>query len=202
MRRRKNLVVSAIAMAMFSIAGDSHSKDVPKENGLADLVEKMEKKYAAFGKTADEILSHDDPEVFDALCWHLGRKATAKGKSSLTPTELKLLAVCDLDGEVNNGGFDQYFSNSAGDDAADALVVLKDMGAVKTAALLAKAMAVFPSSKPPADRFKRQEVMEKIQDRSEAVWDKCDDAYYKLGENLRPLSLACARKHKAEIVLP
>jgi len=63
-------------------------------------------------------------------------------------------------------------------------------------------MAVFPAGKPPRDRFKRQEAMRQIEAQSKPVWDKCDSEFYKLTERISDLSLAYAKKKRAEILLP
>ncbi len=166
----------------------------------------FEKEYGSFGKTTGEILSHDGSnevsKVLGALQYRIGQKADAHGERSLTDTERKLLAANEVGAEVNNGGFDQYFFNSSGDSAESALAGLKEMGASGAASLLDRAMAVFPGGKPPADRFKRQDAMEQIASQSKPVWEKCDSEFYKLTESITDLSLAYAKKNKAEIVLP
>jgi hypothetical protein len=162
----------------------------------------FEKQYGVMGKTTEEILGHENATnaftVLGALHYRMGQK----DESRLTDTERRLLAAYWVDAEVNNGGFDQYLFNSAGDNAEAALAGLKDMGAVGAARLLKQAMAVFPGGKPPADRCKRQEVMEQIGSQSMPVWSKCDDEFYKLTEQLSDLALAYAKKNRADIVLP
>ncbi|MEW6304801.1 MAG: DMP19 family protein [Verrucomicrobiota bacterium] len=165
-----------------------------------------EREYGPLGSTTDEILSHENDDkkgnVLGALFYRIGLKAESRGESSLTETERRLCAAHGLDGEVNNGGFDQYFFNSTGDAAETALAGLKDMGATAAAALLERAMAVFPGGKPPVDRERRQEEMEKIESRSKPVWDQCDREFYDCKEDISELCLAYARKKRAEIVLP
>jgi hypothetical protein len=90
----------------------------------------------------------------------------------------------------------------AGNNAETALAGLREMGAAGAARLLERALAVFPGGKPPADRFKRQEVMQQIAAQSKPVWSQCDSEFYKLTEDLGGLSLAFAKKKRAEIVLP
>ena len=162
----------------------------------------FEKQYGALGKTTEEILGHENATnaftVVGALRYRIGQKS----ESRLTDTERRLLAAYWVEAEVNNGGFDQYFFNSAGDNAEAALAGLRDMDAAGAAGLLERAMAVFPGGKPPADRFKRQAVMEQIANESKPVWSKCDDEFYKLTERLSDLSLAYAKKKRAEIILP
>ncbi len=58
----------------------------------------------------------------------------------------------DLEREVNNRGFSQYFLNSSGDNAHETVLSLKAIGADKTADLLQKAIDQFPSKTVSKDR--------------------------------------------------
>ncbi len=172
----------------------------------AKLALREEKKYGPLGKTTDEILSHerDDKkdDVYFALLWRIGQKIDRNGWDHLTDTERRLVAVQALEGEVLNGGFDQYFFNSTGNDAEVALAGLKDIGAKIAASLLERAMAVFPGGRPPADRQQRWKAMDQIKSSSKPVWEKCDDEFYKFQEDLSQMSLAYARTNRAQIILP
>jgi len=190
------VIVAVVAIVVFAVP---RWKQAQRAKKFEDY---FEKQYGALGKTTEEILGHENATnaftVLGALHYRIGQKAEAR----LTDTERRLLAAYWVEAEVNNGGFDQYFFNSAGDNAEAALAGLRDMGAAGAAGLLERAMAVFPGGKPPADRFKRHEVMEQIASQSKPVWSKCDDEFYKLTERLSDLSLACAKKKRAEIILP
>jgi len=199
----KNAILLTLAIAFVAVFTIPRLKHTGRARKVDDW---FEKQYGALGKTTEEILSHESTtnafEVLGALHWRIGQKADARGESSLTDTERKLLAAYWLEAEVNNGGFDQYFFNSAGDNAEAALAGLKEMGASGAAALLERAMAVFPGGKPPPDRFKRQDAMEKVANQSKPVWDKCVDEFYKLKESISDLSLTYAKQKRTEIVLP
>lgn len=162
-----------------------------------------EKTFGPLGKIIDEILSHENSNpiqtILGAIDYRIGQKIEKQGEASLTETEKKFHAVYWLQGDVNNDGFDGYFFNTAGNDAETALVGLRDIGAFKAIELLEQAMAIFPGGKPPADRFKRQEVMDKITSQSESVWEKCGNEFCKLPEQL---SLAYVKQKKAEFVFP
>jgi hypothetical protein len=161
---------------------------------------------ASQSKTTDEILSHDtgakDFNVLGVLLGRIDLKAQARGETGLTETEHRLLAVYSLEAAVNNGGFAQFFFDSAGNRAEAALTGLKEMGAAGAAALLKRTMAVFPGGQPPADQSKRQKVMQQIAAQSKPVWSQCDSEFYKFNESIRDLSLAYAKKKRAEIVWP
>jgi len=166
----------------------------------------LEKEYGAYGKTTEEILSHEIGknwrDVFGALEWRITQKSEARGESSLTETERQIVAAYWVELEVGNGGFDQYFNNSAGDSAATALAGLKAMGATAAAAILERAMAVFPGGKPPADRGQRGKIMEEIDAKATPIWNKCDKDLDELKVDIAASCLAYAKKKRAEIILP
>jgi hypothetical protein len=54
-----------------------------------------------------------------------------------------------LEGEVNNGGFDQFFYNSAGNNTADTILALQAIGAARTADIVKRAAAMFPGGGMP-----------------------------------------------------
>jgi hypothetical protein len=196
------VIVAVAVMPMFAIPF-MQWRLAQRDKQIGDSYEKL---YGALGKTTEEILSRENPTngliVFGALQWRIGQKADAHGEGCLTDTERRLLAVSWVETVVNTEGFDEYFLNSAGDNAEAALAGLKDMGADDAAALLERAMAVFPGGMPPADRSKRQTAMEGIASQSKPVWDKCDEEFYKLKDSIDNLSLAYAKRKRTEIVLP
>jgi hypothetical protein len=165
-----------------------------------------QKNYGPLGTTADEILSHENDQyktnVFPALLWRLNQKIEKKGWENLTDTERQIIAVQALRGAVYDGGFSEYFFESWGGDAAVAKAGLDAIGATNSAVILQRALAVFPGGNAPTDRQRRWDVMDKIEAQSGPVWNKCDKEFYDSKEDLDALSLAYARKNKAEIILP
>jgi hypothetical protein len=73
-----------------------------------------------------------------------------------------------MEAEVNNGGFDQFFYNSAGDNTAETIQALETIGAFTMADILKRAVAKFPGGMPPKDRFARQEILLQISPDAEA----------------------------------
>jgi hypothetical protein len=164
----------------------------------ASLYAFAEREYGSLGTTTDEIFNHEDSKILGALNYRIGQKAVAR----ITEPELRLLAVYCLWGEVHNGGFDQYFFNSSGNDSEAALAGLKELGAPAAAALLERAMYAFPGGKPPADRKQRVALMAKLRKKAEGVWEQCDKEFYALKEDLSQLMLTYAKQKRDEIVLP
>lgn len=84
------------------------------------------------------------------------------GIDALLPPEQRYIALYWLVGDVMNGGFHQYFSNSSGDLAPLALQGLKEVGASKTLNILEHAMAVFPPGAYSSNRERREEGLKAI----------------------------------------
>ncbi len=91
------------------------------------------------------ILNRERHESASARHWRaLVQRAfaTAEGFKSLTPEEQTYYAVCLLEGEVYNGGFEQYFTNSSADCCAKAVEGLTELGASDSLRILLQAKAL------------------------------------------------------------
>lgn len=209
------VVVLAIAAGLvFALTKRHQQRQADRMNATVelgqDISEKLEasaaNKYPALGATADEILSHDNDnlkdEMLNALIWRLDHKIETRGWTNLTQVEQHIVAVYAMEGEILDGGFNQYFFNSTGEDAEIALAGLEEMGATSAVGLLERAMQQFPGGKPPADTEKRREVMTQIEATARPIWNNCDSEYYDRKEDTYALCLAYAKKNKANIHLP
>ena len=67
--------------------------------------------------------------------------------------------VTDLEDEVNNGGFHQYFYNSSGDNTAETIQALETIGAFAVADIVRRAASKFPGAMPPKDRNLRLDML-------------------------------------------
>ena len=100
-------------------------------------------------------------------------------------TEIAKL-IENLEAEVNNGGFDQFFYNSAGDDTEGIIRALETIGAVTTAEIVRRAAAKFPGGMPPKDRFQRQDALLQISPDSDA-FEELDGEFYGYPDDLSEL---------------
>ncbi|WP_052737539.1 DMP19 family protein [Grimontia sp. AD028] len=91
--------------------------------------------------------------------------------------------IDELEREVNNGGFDQFFFNSAGDFTQETIAALECINAHHTANLLKQAAMRFPKGMPSSNRFERQEELESI---SEGFGD-LDNAFYEYKDDISGL---------------
>ena len=91
----------------------------------------------------------------------VGKVTPADGFSKLTVPEQRFFAVRVLVGEVYNGGFDQYFFNSAADCYPSAVEGLLELGASHSLRLLRKAKeAVFGDDRLILETEKRRMLLQ------------------------------------------
>jgi hypothetical protein len=103
----------------------------------------------------------------------------------------------ELEREVNNGGFDQYFWNSSGMYANETLETLKLIGANKTADILKAAIDPFPDKQVPIDRDVRDEIVESIRDANAEKWEDLDQRFFKYEDDLNALNIAFVKSNRA-----
>ena len=126
---------------------------------------------------------------------------TPEGFSGLALAEQHYYAVSVLQGEVCNGGFDQYFGNSSGEHCANACAGLLELGATQTLALLEEARHLLFGTQPvPSDQGLRQLSMPTYADEPdlecEAALDALDTRFYLDTEHLNERLLKYAREHR------
>lgn len=103
----------------------------------------------------------------------------------------------NLEKEVNNGGFSQYFINSSGDFAHETVLSLRAIGADKTAEILQQAIDQFPNKRVPKDREERIRMVEKIEPKANDEWNRLDSKFFEYQDDLSLLNLDFVRKHKS-----
>jgi len=117
----------------------------------------------------------------------------------LTTPEKVFVSIWELESEVNNGGFHQYFFNSSGDNARHCVSALESIGAMNFAALVKQANSVFENGEPPADSGIRQPQIEKFSDDQKKFLDELDQKFFKYPDNLTELLFDFVTKNQAEI---
>lgn len=135
----------------------------------------------------DYVLERIDPWI---------TKYISSGPQALSLLEAVGVGVWMLDAEVNNGGFDQYYFNSAGDLAIQTVEALRTVGAVKSAVLLACANNEFPEALPPIDRTERQRVLDEV--REIARFAALEREFYRDEENRISLLASFLKLHAGD----
>lgn len=122
---------------------------------------------------------------------------TNLGYTGLSYAEKKYFAVGLLEGEVYNGGFDQYFHNSSSDYYSDAEVGLEEIGAMQSLSLLRQAkQIVFGDAAIPEDTEQRREILlQRDFDSYAKQLDELDRLFWEDPDELGERSESFARKH-------
>ena len=106
----------------------------------------------------------------------------------------------ELEREVNNGGFNQYFLNSSGDYSHETVKSLLAIKAYKTVELLQKAIDQFPDKKVPNNRERRLEIVGQIEERANPIWEQLDQTFFEYADNLNALNMEFIRQHRDNFI--
>jgi hypothetical protein len=196
------LILAASIAHATSTAGQKDPAQKDEEPPEVRYAAMLEAEYGPLGTTTEQILSRESTHAPATIVGALVYRLRAKSPEKLTPVERKLLAVADLRDEVNNGGFQQYFANAAGDRWALAQQAFREMGATALSKVMQRALSVFAGSKPPASLEARQKAIVLAGKRAEAVWGGCDDAFYLGEEGFADHILGYVKRYRAQIKLP
>ena len=82
------------------------------------------------------------------------------GYDALLPEERDFILVWWLEAEASNGSLHQYFANSTGDSAIDALAALDRIGAQCAANVFRDALKLFGDGPYPTDRTQRSKALD------------------------------------------
>jgi hypothetical protein len=123
--------------------------------------------------------------------------ATEDGFARLSALEQKYYVACCLQGEIYNGGLEQFFANSAGEHYERAVAVLEELEAPASLALLRKAKRLlFEDETVPIDMASRRVHIDRTASgaRTEQL-DALDAAYYEDPDDLDDRIVRFARRH-------
>lgn len=119
------------------------------------------------------------------------------------PIGLRMLyTTWEVEAEVNNGGFDQYFWNTEGMFSQMALKNFRLVGAKQYASLLERAIAV---EKEVAAIMKKHEdegtLDAYLESQQDSRWDTLGSEFYSLKEDLSALRVKYIRSHLDEFIV-
>jgi len=139
-----------------------------------------------FGKKVEKILKGKNGQ--DALIEidNLLTPIFYETPEELTPQEKNIVYIEELEREVNDGGFNQYFINTSGDYVKETLEALKIIGSKIFFELLQKAVNKFPNGTVPQDRDERIDIVNVIDENIE-LWEDLDEEFYNYEEDIYTL---------------
>ncbi len=116
-------------------------------------------------------------EVFN---FYDGRDKWRESIREIPEKAVNLFAVHWLHAEVYNGGFDQYFFNSTGTSAPEAVRGFAAIGMAEVAELVTEAMKALGNPYPDESTDQRRDKLEQIED--ETALSRFDDPFYELAD--------------------
>ncbi len=131
------------------------------------------------------VLHADDPwgEIIDEMWFELKTPYEPDPRlAELTPGQRALYALRWTVWEVSNGGFHQYFWNSTGYLAPEAIEGAELLGAQRYAEVIRHAAAIFPDEATLRDIDRRQEILDGDGDDGPLTkrLAELDEAFYRL----------------------
>jgi hypothetical protein len=118
----------------------------------------------------------------------------------MTLGEQTAFCVDELEREVNNGGFEQFFLNSSGDYAQSVVDSLRRIGAAQAAELVEEAILLFGAAAPAADRDQRTAQMKSLGAAARDRWTILTKAFFKYPDNLAELLRRYVETNKSEFL--
>ncbi|MBN1510516.1 MAG: DMP19 family protein [Phycisphaerae bacterium] len=122
---------------------------------------------------------------------------------SWTPGKRMLYATSQMEGEVNNGGFVQYFWNTENEFSQMALEGLQLIGAQKHADLMQRAMQIYKEEESQYFQHRTGDSIESLeQAEKNSALNRVDAEFYELTEDLTALRVKFVREHLDEFATP
>lgn len=134
-------------------------------------------------------------EAFDRAC----SRYSGSNFDQLDEADKILVTIWGLEGDVNNGGFDQYYFNSSGDLAFHAPVALRRIGAHQMAKIIDDANKLFGPNGPARTLDEREAQLLAIAPNGSEPhrWDEVTRAFQSYPDDISALLAAFleARSH-------
>jgi hypothetical protein len=112
------------------------------------------------------------------------------------PEQRVFSAIWALESQVNNGGFVQYFVSHDGDTATFAAQALLEIGALRCAAIVSKAVKVVaPNGVLPAAQTDREDLIESLPPEALEQLEVSDSEFFAYPDNLTELLYEYVHKH-------
>jgi hypothetical protein len=106
-----------------------------------------------------------------------------------------------LEGDVNNDGFDGFFSFS-GAEAAETIAALEAIDAHGTAAIVRRACARFPDGMPPKDKEVRRALLLELVNPDGGAFEAADADFLRYDDDLEALVGAYESRYAAPRDIP
>jgi len=152
-------------------------------------------------QTIQQLIAMKESHRIDSLVLAVEQAVDRKPRTEISNAERVVLAVEALEREVNNGGYQQFFTNSSCEFTAFIVEALQLIGCPKCAAITADAIRELDLP----DNFDAKAVEEAASGLSEEIAEKigaCDSRYYENDESIDVRLFEYIEQHVDEIHIP
>jgi len=104
-------------------------------------------------------------------------------------------AIWELESQVNNGGFLQYFQSTGGHTINVAPRALRAIGAARSADIVDRALAVVGADGLPDDQASREQLIGALDEPSLGALEALDREFFAYPDNLTDLLFEFVRSH-------
>ena len=112
------------------------------------------------------------------------------------PEQRIFSAIWALESQVNNGGFAQYISSHNGDTASAAPWALREIGALRCADIVTRALkTASPTGVMPASREGREALVDSLSSQARKKLEALDNEFFSYPDNLTDLLYMYISKH-------
>ena len=169
-----------------------------------DLEEQIVKGVEEFQKvkTIEQVWEIEDQNNFVAhMSLYIDEKCEYGDKiGKLNKKEKVIFMTKNLEDEVYNGGFLQFFYNSSGMFSNQLVKAFQEIGATYTADICQKAVRAL-KRRLPKNEERREKLLDKIVDKDiENILSECDDMFYEEKEDLVQLNYEYIMKNKSYFI--
>ncbi len=165
------------------------------------------KRYASFSlETLAQITDAElEQAILDYVVDQIGEDFSREGDVlRQLPTGMQSIYVTlILQGEVDNGGFNQYFWNTSGSLAVEAVAGLRLIGAAPHADITERAIAVYEQEREAMSKYRDRGTIEAFSESNEHTGlTELDEAFYAAdeAESIASLRIRYIREHPEKFV--
>jgi hypothetical protein len=145
---------------------------------------------------AGERRDMDKNRYLGELADHPDARFWRESFDSLSRPEQVFRCVWELESDVSGGGFERYFANSGGDHAWFAGDALREIGAVRLAAITAEAVTLFGAQAPDSERPVRQAQIAELERPVHEYWEALSEAFCEFPDDLVELLYDYVARHR------
>lgn len=196
-------------LSIFKLFGCTNSKSKnPSDKELENSIEKFNNRPIHTKLTSEIIDSTKDEEllqlIFDNLSENMGKDYEKEYEvvTSWNKSRQAIYVIWLLEGEVNNGGFNQFYFNSSGEFSQLLPEALKLVGAPKFSDLVKRANATYKSEYDKITEHQDGTIEGFSKSYENNPLDKYDNEFYELyeNENLYDIQIKFIRSHKDDFI--